>query len=358
MRSGAIRSRSRSVIVVIGALMLGTGAASQAPDQVDRAGALASGATAVGTQASAPAGPAGEKPAIDAAKQDFDRLKAVRDASGAERRALPRLAVPELHSGHPQDRPRASSKPLSQDERRGAGTNWLVDAMAEDRRVRGSSGTGERLRNTKQDRLRESQLEGLEPSEETGLASELSARSGEAERRPNASTTDRERLSAPNPLTGFLDEWLTARDYAVLKPALQSGADRDAAASSSIALDPKLFSLPQTQLSTGANPLLELDLRNPTRAANAAKLEGHRGQSAESNPYLDGLWAQSGPDNASSRSSTLAGSTPVGTLTPSAPVPAQASPQTPVQIDRPGARIPEFARPLEDEKYFKQLKRF
>jgi hypothetical protein len=134
----------------------------------------------------------------------------------------------------------------------------------------------------------------------------------------------------PNPLNAFLADWMTPKDYALLKPGLQSSG------TSTVALP--------------AGPKVSIAQPGSALFGNQASLLSSEASPAPvtkptENPYLQALNEPA----------------PVVTVPPTPPanpVPAPAvAPALPVP-PQPQSKIPEFAKPATDNKLFKPLKRF
>jgi hypothetical protein len=157
--------------------------------------------------------------------------------------------------------------------------------------------------------------------------------------------TEPETVQAPerkipthNPLNQFLGDWMTPGDYAMLKPAGREGEI------GGIASPGNLSSAP-VQTGPAAGPVESLPGWGGIDKAIAVP------SPAKGNPYLQILELPAPPPAvfapANSAPSPLPAQ-PAASAIFSAPTPM---PQTP-------GKVPDFVRPLPDEKHFKQLKRF
>lgn len=273
---------------------------------------------------------------ISAAKREFETMKAVRDPAQQQKGALPSMAVPEMHTGGPAT-PLGSTK-TKVDPAGKKSANWLVEAMekdSRDRRARERADGSERSRAS--DRGKESIADGAnsdleEPGTENSLRETTAARD-EPERR------EIEKKEIINPLTQFLGQWMTPRDYATLKPAidesLSARAPFESRGAPSIGVGlPSTSGIPGTEILNG--PAV-----NPAGALAAPR----------ENPYLQILQAPPVPPQ----------NPTVFAPPPTMPAPVSGSsgmitPPPPAVPPKP--QIPDFAKPVQDEKYFKQLKRF
>jgi hypothetical protein len=137
--------------------------------------------------------------------------------------------------------------------------------------------------------------------------------------------------AVPNPLNSFLAEWMTARDYALLKPGLQSSGATAA-------------SLPT---SPGSEPAVSVILPvTPKREVPAAK--------PGENPYLE-ILNEPSPAVAAPPSTVATNANPA---VPSPAPPVLLPPVPPTPAPAPQSKIPDFAKPATNDKYFKPLKRF
>lgn len=146
--------------------------------------------------------------------------------------------------------------------------------------------------------------------------------------------------TAPNPLDRYLAAWMTPGDYAALQPSLGAGLSVSSAESGGLGA----VSLPAS-LGGGLSGLaLPGGPASPDALGVAAPAPS---APPRENPYLQTFTLPPAP-----AVGLLATPPPPApsTLTP-APSPAPANPA-------PRPSVPDFARPAQDEKYFKQLKRF
>jgi hypothetical protein len=300
--------------------------------------------------------------AILAAKRDLAAIMAVKDAQRAPALSVPsqRLAVPELRTESAAVPPPAlrAVKPEAKSD------TWLIDAMAQSERdgrdrqrstdaYRGSARPGTNRDTGRREttfgstpEIGQTGRDSLDPLDSRGPRGSRDAALSDRNDAPSSRADEMQSTaSALNPLTHFLGDWMTPQDYALLRPGLETssrgGVDRPGAARSSVpgmtdfALESALkreipggFTTVTPTTSTPSprtNPFLEslnrIELAPPTRVIAA--------QAPPSPGLVPRAAAQVGP-------------APAG-----AAVAAPASP-----------KVPEFAKPGQDEKYFKQLKRF
>jgi len=263
--------------------------------------------------------PASEGDAIAGAKRDFEAMKASRAGMAQPKDATPRVSLPGLHTAPAEPAPWAPAGTVAPEAKP---DNWLVDAMEKGADVRRPRSRADR------DHAQRGSEGKLRPDN----------RPDGGERPAFAEINLRENDPTLNPLTRFLSGWMTPRDYVLLQPAL--GGIPAAPASGYSEVNP----LPLSGGRPSQTELGESDFRLKGRDTF------HAGRLPQPvNPYLPQPPPSGGRPTALSPPVSLpavAGSGTAISSPPPAPVPANTS------------KIPEFARPAADEKYFKQLKRF
>lgn len=306
------------------------------------------------TSAEAPPPASAPTPAqsIESAKKEFEALKAAREAAqrGQGSTALPRLSVPELQTGLGDPLPAQGTKANPAVDPTKKSANWLVDGMTKEAVRR----DGDRSRST-EPYARDRGANGSS-SDETGVSDAASANDPRNEITStrdsrSADHSDREKSAeAPNPLNRYLAAWMTPRDYATLKPSLTEGLSAHGAAQSSglgeVSLPASLggglsgVTLPGGIAPPGADPL-SLSPKGSSPAISPPR----------ENPYLQSFALPAAP------ATTLPATPPASAPFTVAPVMSPMPSPTPAA---PAAKpaVPDFARPAQDEKYFKQLKRF
>jgi hypothetical protein len=150
---------------------------------------------------------------------------------------------------------------------------------------------------------------------------------------------DREKaVAAPNPLDSFMAGWISARDHDLLLPSKSDGAAAiDAARAHADALP---------EMDPGQPALAESLLPAPEAATWADS------RSAP-NPFLAALDLDPAPQVQFFNSLEAPGFAPLEPL--SAPA---ASGSDPRSLDSGRSFIPDFAQPSDDDRYFKQMKKF
>jgi hypothetical protein len=264
------------------------------------------------------------QPSIAGAKKQFESIKSARDSALLPESGMPRVTLPALPSPQGSGPPATSTKRAKPDSTKAATGNWLVEAMEK----QNDRSDPRRDKSTLRDRGGKL---GSETEDRTGTDSDTrdAARDGQGRK-------DDETSSVVNPLTRYLDDWMTPQDYALLKPGLTSQFDPRAGANNAVLSNPDVPVLPGglSEFALGGTGV-------PTHL---------RGMPKE-NPYLQSLR----PDSIVPPTTVLSKpvvSAPVQppTVHRIAPPPPLTSPAT--------TKIPDFAKPATDEKYFKQLKRF
>lgn len=302
-------------------------------------GADNSGAATPPPEKSAPARADDSPNAIGATKRELDTIKALRDPAQKPKGALPSMSMPELHS-LPGALPSANSASKSSATNPTAkSATWLVDAMEKGERDKSRGSRGDASR--RGSRERETDDDSGRPGERATLGENARRdEKDEADVRANRSEAEaRDSRAAANPLTRYLGEWMTPRDYAALKPSLDAAAAPGGAG----ALDSS-GALPLVPgVTTPAIPGIEAAL-GPNAAATALP------PAPRENPYLAAM--QPAPIAA------LPVPPPGIAIPAPAPAPVVAAPAITPAAPAPRPKVPDFAKPASDEKYFKQLKRF
>jgi hypothetical protein len=286
-------------------------------------------ATANGILAQESAGPnatSGRAPsAITGAKKEFESIKSLRDAALISESGLPQVNLPALPpTTGPGTAPNSAKQAKSDATKPNAG-NWLIEAMEkndDDRAPRGEKSSSHARRGN----LRE-EKDGAKGAD-VGTR-DLAQQEGEGRKEGGTSVV-------VNPLTRYLDEWMTPQDYALLKPGLMQRFDPRPDAANSPALNVGVAGL-----SGGLN---EFTLGGVATSAPVRDIP-------KENPYLQSLKPDLALPATPVRSNVF--SVPEARL----PGAKQIAPPPPIPALAP-ARIPDFAKPGSDEKYFKQLKRF
>jgi hypothetical protein len=275
-------------------------------------------------------------------KSELDAIRALRDPAMPSRVDPPRVGAPEWH-GPSGGTPAPVLRPARPVPRETKGANWLVDAMqpaAKDR----ERAPGERnlspLNSSRSDRLQDADdADRLRPGERPaeGSTRRETDRALDDRARDRSATVDP--TTVINPLTRYLEDWMSPQDLALLAPgALQPGkpgvdtlaVPRPGAASTGALLPPGVGG----EGFFGARPPAGGTL-DPT---------------PRENPFLQSL-APPPPGMAPG----------IPTSRPASPPPALTAPATalnPPPVAPPPPRARDFARPPNDEKYFKPLKRF
>lgn len=284
-------------------------------------------AAAEQTASSAPASSsAPSEDGISAARRDFEAVKSARNPALQPKSDLPRIAVPDLPAA-PAVGPIAP-KQLKGTEKKSA--NWLLDAM-EKQKPRKDAERGERRERT-DNAERELTLDGQADDRAT------SADEKTPERANNDAQSRKQNAEPENPLAHYLGEWMTPQDYALLKPGIEQSLSQSGQPANNPANSP---------LSVGNLPGGDAIFGSAVSSGVASAIGG----TPRENPYLDGL--KLAPAMALPAPSGVLATPPPPATISSQPTFA---PPPPVAPAKP--KIPDFAKPAQDEKYFKQLKRF
>jgi len=293
---------------------------------------------------------------ISAARREFDALKSARDPVTGQPRSSPTVTMPELQTGlgGPLWDTGAKKKldPSNQKSK-----NWLIEAMEKDRQLdAGQRRDGRHWTETDTERLLK-QRDELKPAREAGSENETLlalAREGEAaDAKKEARAGDERPPNVVNPLAGFMSDWMTPKDFALLQPNQSAGAGKDSggAVDAAGAMGASGFGLGPVGASagpaTGAG-VEPLGLGLLGGGNRSAPIAGPR-----ENPYLPSA-LPGGP------ATELVFSPPPPTMpAPNPTGPTIFAPVAPPSEPAPArSKIPEFAKPPTDDKYFKQLKRF
>jgi hypothetical protein len=284
-------------------------------------------------EAAAPAPTAAAGRSISEAKRDFDSIKASREEALHPKADLPRMTVPELQLATPSPRPSVDRDAETDPRKKAKSANWLVDAMEKDDKK-----SGARSRSGKSNSGKDT--EPAEAWDAEKSSSQLDLTKVPENRREAAAGEAKDRREVeppPNPLAPFLAGWMTAQDYALLKPTVTSGSA--ATAANPVALPGAAAA------ASGAMLALSSDVRTPFRGDGPSAIK----PAPAENPYLSAL------NEPAPSYGAISVPPPPATL-PATPAPAPARYEPPVAP--PPAKLPDFARPANDDRYFKPLKRF
>jgi hypothetical protein len=281
---------------------------------------------------------------IDAARKDFQTLRT--PGAGLEPRDEVLRFEQSANSDTPPGRaPSASGRPGTGSGKSGSGAdargdagagNWLVRAMEQ--------GTPSDSRGAKEGAS-------IDSDRQATAADELVRLSGDRESRGPGENPEASR-PADNPLTAFMSQWISPRDQGVLLPVSGAGAQGPGARSAPVTPVSE-NRLGEAIQGIGVQPL-------PSVSGLAALQDAPSSLAAEKaapNPYLAALEA---PQAAASLQATLLAPTAAGFLL--GPDPHSALQPAAPPFSGTGTEtklgIPDFARPSDDDTYFKQLKKF
>jgi len=289
-----------------------------------------------------PKGDRSDQP-IDLARKDLQALRAP-GASLEGRADLPKIDMPSMSLVPFQRAPLDPSKASAESGKRGLNGevksgDWLLKAMEEGEPPGSPSGPRDRNGRAPAEAVRQPALDG-----EAGQAGSAEGQSAEPPK-----PADRH---VDNPLNAYMTQWISPREQGVLLPMAAGGAPADGAAASGSGA-PFASNLNESMEGSGAQSLPEIAGISMSREA-----AGPAAAVAQpSNPYLSALEA---PLGIASVQTTLPPPPSGGFLQgtefhlgrelPPAPVPGLGA--------DPRSGIPDFARPSEDDRAFKQLKKF
>lgn len=275
-------------------------------------------------------GASSQPDAIAGAKKDFESIKSSREAALQPQGEVPRVTMPEWQGVSPLSPGSGAQPRIPLRETKSA--SWLVDAMAQQSGSRTARDQSER--NPARDRDTEAMISRDRAREDKDAPDERRSPGSRGEK------DQRNTVGAVNPLARYLGDWMTPQDYALLKPGLANSlgsgaADEGAAALGGMGSAGTLALLPGGDRASGS--------LGPVKPAFARPVP-------RENPFLQSIGR---PESAAQ----VFASQPK--LTAAAPAPAS-SPASlvPPPLTAPQSKIPEFAKPATDEKYFKPLKRF
>ena len=267
-----------------------------------------------------------EPDAIAAAKRDFEALKSSRAA--ADQLRLDSLSLRPLELRGPGETAPVLAMPRDAAAKKlkaGPGAqdgNWLVDAMTRKEATRAAGREGGRPTTGKE----ETDAEPVSPTEGPVNREKI----GE-ELRPDPTIP---MAAAANPLANYLSAWMTPGDLALLKPALSAGSINAGRNEAPVFVREAAWA---GLGGAGASPL------SPALVAAAPS------NIPRPNPYLQDVV----PSPPGALFSLPAGPAINGEAAQHAP-PSAAGP-----APRDAAGVPkDLGKPREEEKYFKQLKRF
>lgn len=283
--------------------------------------------------------PGGET-SIDAARQDFDAVKALRQPGGQPKGDLPRIVLPDLPANEREPtvwRAEKKTKMGELEERKKK--NWLVDAMEKSADSNSHKQSKDRNKSEEPNPF----LLAIEENRAEGASSIVPPNEPGTERKSEKTEAREPRPAARNPLAGFMAGWMTPQDYALLQPKGETPAAKDA--------------LPTTHsggLTASAGFLGESLGAGAIDGATALTPAsgGRRDFTAtpKENPYLQTVLPEPSP-----------------AVLVQPPAPTVLNPASAPRVQTPPASIPEapqrstrpdFAQPRTDDKYFKPLKRF
>jgi len=259
--------------------------------------------------------------AITAASRDFQRLKAEHGVPVEQAGlGLPGLATPELQLGNGTS---TVVIPLPEKPAVKRSPNWLVDGVMKkpEQGPRGISPPG--------------QERSLDQETRDGESKSDEVRSDGG--KPDRSERDKPPGPELNPLTRYMAGWMTTQDYALLRPGLSGEVASDVTSRG----DPSLMAFGAGSAGDGAKDSLlgiSTSQGSPPAAMSAPR----------ENPFLQAFVLPPQP--------TSAFTPPSAAESSAAAQRRLVAPAEPPPSEKP--KVPEIAKPSDDTKYFKQLKRF
>lgn len=281
--------------------------------------------------AAAAASPAAGTDGITAARRDFEVIKGAKSPSADAARsdpARPGSAAPSASSEEMRaflDSRAGARQPGDKAHGNSKSENWLVDAMTRDQPASHADSKPEPLA-TKPPGTELSLVEGVAEQER------IAANKTSAAPKPPP--------PRDNPLTNYMASWMTAKDFDLLqaKPADATGAPApDRPADRTAELRGNRLAAPEATAELGRT------------------LGGRDAPDARSNPYLNSFTP---PPTAPAGPRDLPNLTGAPNLPTFQPPPANLAPPKNEFAPPPDLPRPEPHRPVDDSKYFPQLKRF
>lgn len=287
---------------------------------------------------------------ISAAKRELDAIRAARNPAAVEQKAeLPSFTAPELQLSKPRQGSLTKRERLTREqlEAERKAKNWLIDAMEKERELDAAARDGRKGRAeleservlAEREALRNPELE-LDRDDPAAIALREADAAAKAEEQRRERAVRETPVS--NPLAGYMAGWMTPQDFALLQPNLGAAATDAATFDAGTAPAAGSSVAPGTALSNPGGEISTSLFGERTGAPAAATME---------NPYLQPLLP----------------ATQLETVLMPAPAPMPAPPPSIAPVLAPATRreeppakstVPDFVRPSDDEKYFKQLKRF
>ena len=258
--------------------------------------------------------------AIAGAKKDFESIKSGRDAALLPKGGMPNVNLPPLPAASPTVTIGTKQKIAPPDAK---SRNWLIDGIEKQDGSRNSRGQNSRPRDR---------------DDKSISRDDLSDESKQKARQLTGAKEDEEDTPVViNPLASYLGDWMTPQDYALLKPGLSQSFEPGVNAK-----NPTGLSAPAIAGNVGGVTDFAFGGISSSQPLAAQPV-------TRENPYLQSLKPDLSSPSIATRSNVVSAPpmrAPIPMVTPPQPIPP---PQT---------KIPEFAKPPTDDRYFKQLKRF
>lgn len=273
------------------------------------------------------------------AKKDFPAIKSSGLPAVDAGAAMPGLDLKEIGpvpggAPAPMPTPPASDGlPALDPSKKKPGTgNWLVDAMEDNDDVPGSSRAGDDARKGGTDLTRS--VDSPDPRRDRDLTP-----SRDSSEKGDAKDTG---LRAYNPLDSFMATWISARDHDLLIPTARAdGLPGGDLSKTPIDGLPGLAAGPSVGFTDSALPSPDAGSFSDARPAGNPYLAAEDAPIPAMKVFVAPEVLDFAPD---SDPYVLRGSAPSGV--------------DPAPVDSARSFVPDFARPTDDDIYFKQMKRF
>ncbi len=276
---------------------------------------------------------------ISTAKREFERMKAAgqpgaTQAEPALKPSTPTLP-PDAASGPIAVRPGPAGKLPRKSE------NWLVDAMmgpaAGSAAESSVAESGEKPAGLQRERTLLETYLATKPATDSGATPGGTVAGAQGQ---GTAVEQRVPETVFNPLAGFLGQWMSSQDYALLGSSLQEASPDSAIAGGK----------PPVEIAKAPAGGVEMPEMGDMIESLGSEPPAFAPPTPAENPYLH-AFNEAMPSPAP-RSPVVAAPAqayePGPALTPAPPAPAR----------QPSSQIPDFVKPQVDQKYFKQLKRF
>jgi hypothetical protein len=280
---------------------------------------------------------------LEQARRELEAAKGIRIKEGETGLRDLRSAVPSVPLQASPSVPLAAPRSEIRSSLEKPGRNWLVDAMEKKNGV-ASRKDEEKAERAGREPLRDGLIADPEAREREAPAGDNARDPGNEEREGG---TGRKRGPEMNPFARFMKDWVSPQDFALLQSTLTS--PREAGSAKPADYVSAQASDISSAVSVGRQDdkgLTSLWSGRPTGVEDASG----RGRTRE-NPFLQFLPG----DVPTSRGGAPATVFPGPVAPVLAPPPSVGAPALP---PNPRGPVPDFVRPIADDKLYRQLKRF